>query len=242
MASGPDQSGLVAIAMLGQQFVSAGAGLLGLAVGEQGVGVEGQRRQHYFPVTVLPGRLDGAGGVGQSRRQVAAGQQDQAPDLPAGPLHVVRRAGRDLGQELVGAGEGGVPAALPVVLGGPLDALMGQVALHPPRAGRLAPPAPPRWLPHPHMQIQGGVLLVGLGDRLPDRQRCPDCSLGVVLVGGRGAEQGHHGIADELLHVRRSAPGRPGAGRSRGGQARTSSMSSRSDRLVNPTRSQNFNP
>jgi hypothetical protein len=50
------------------------------------------------------------------------------------------------------------------------------------------------------MQIQGGVLLVALGDRLPDGQRGPHRPLRVVLVRGRGPEQGHHGVADELLH------------------------------------------
>jgi hypothetical protein len=50
------------------------------------------------------------------------------------------------------------------------------------------------------MQIQGGVLLIALGDRLSDGQGGPDCSLGVVLVGARGPEQRHHGVADELLH------------------------------------------
>jgi hypothetical protein len=50
------------------------------------------------------------------------------------------------------------------------------------------------------MQIQRGVLLVELGDRLPNRQGGPDGSLGVVLMGDGGAGQGHHGIADELLH------------------------------------------
>jgi hypothetical protein len=37
------------------------------------------------------------------------------------------------------------------------------------------------------------------GRELADRQGCPDRTLGVVLMGDRGAEQGHDGIADELL-------------------------------------------
>jgi hypothetical protein len=50
------------------------------------------------------------------------------------------------------------------------------------------------------MQIRCWVGLVELRHRLPDGQGGPHRSLRVVLVGGRGAEQGHHGIADELLH------------------------------------------
>jgi hypothetical protein len=59
-------------------------------------------------------------------------------------------------------------------------------------------------------------------------------------VGGWGAEQGHDGVADELLHRPAIAlqvgpqPGVVGAS-----TARTSSTSSRSDRDVKPTRSQN---
>jgi hypothetical protein len=42
-------------------------------------------------------------------------------------------------------------------------------------------------------------VLVQLGDRLQDPQPGPDGALGVVLVRERRAEDGHHGIADELL-------------------------------------------
>jgi hypothetical protein len=52
----------------------------------------------------------------------------------------------------------------------------------------------------PDLQSQCGVSLVQLGDRLPDGEGGPDRPLGVVLVGHRRAEQGHHGVADELLH------------------------------------------
>ena len=50
------------------------------------------------------------------------------------------------------------------------------------------------------MQIKTGIGLIQLGDSRLDGQRRPNGSLRVVLVGGRGAEQGHHRITDELLH------------------------------------------
>jgi hypothetical protein len=37
-------------------------------------------------------------------------------------------------------------------------------------------------------------------DPVPDREPCADGTLGVVLVRDRSAEDGHHGVADELLH------------------------------------------
>ena len=39
-----------------------------------------------------------------------------------------------------------------------------------------------------------------LGEPVADRQRSADGSLGIVLVSDRGAEERHHGVADELLH------------------------------------------
>ena len=38
-----------------------------------------------------------------------------------------------------------------------------------------------------------------LGERVPNRERRTDRPLGIVLVRDRGAEHGHHGVADELL-------------------------------------------
>ena len=58
----------------------------------------------------------------------------------------------------------------------------------------------------PHREVEAGVFLVQLGDRLEDPQRRPDGPLGVVLVRDRRAKDGHHGVADELLDgARRSA-------------------------------------
>jgi hypothetical protein len=53
--------------------------------------------------------------------------------------------------------------------------------------------------PDPDRQTEPGVGLVELVDRVDDREGAPDRPLGVVLVGDRRPEHGHHGVADELL-------------------------------------------
>ena len=53
--------------------------------------------------------------------------------------------------------------------------------------------------PHPHLQVEPGIGLVQLRDRLQDPQPRPHGPLGVVLVRDRGAANGHHRIAHELL-------------------------------------------
>jgi hypothetical protein len=50
------------------------------------------------------------------------------------------------------------------------------------------------------LQLERRLGLVQLADRIANRQRGANGSLGVVLVGDRGAEDGHHRVADELLH------------------------------------------
>ena len=47
--------------------------------------------------------------------------------------------------------------------------------------------------------VDGGADLQLLADRVADRERRPHRALGVVLVRDRRAEDGHHGVADELL-------------------------------------------
>ena len=54
--------------------------------------------------------------------------------------------------------------------------------------------------PHPHLQVEPGIGLVQLLDRLEDAKGGPDRALGVVLVCDRGSEHGHDRIPDELLH------------------------------------------
>ncbi len=54
--------------------------------------------------------------------------------------------------------------------------------------------------PHPNVKLPRVVALVQLGDPLSDGQRSADGALGIVLAGGRRAKDGHHGVADELLH------------------------------------------
>ena len=51
----------------------------------------------------------------------------------------------------------------------------------------------------PHLERERRVCRVQLGDRLEDAEAGPDGTLGVVLVGDRRAEDGHHRVADELL-------------------------------------------
>ena len=51
----------------------------------------------------------------------------------------------------------------------------------------------------PHLELELGLSLVQLGDRLDDPKPCADCPLGIVLVRDRRAENSHDGIADELL-------------------------------------------
>lgn len=109
------------LGQLGQQLVNSGAGLLDLAVGQQGTGVEGERRQQRFRISHLSGELHGAGGVGQGTGQLATGQPDQSSNESADALHEVRRACLGLGDELVGAIKGSLSVALPVAL----DNLLG---------------------------------------------------------------------------------------------------------------------
>src|SRR5918992_4453018 len=52
----------------------------------------------------------------------------------------------------------------------------------------------------PHAEPESS-LFVQLGDRIPNRERRPDATLGIVLVGDWSTEERHHGIADELLHA-----------------------------------------
>ncbi len=51
----------------------------------------------------------------------------------------------------------------------------------------------------PNLQRERRIGLVHLRDRLLDRQRCADRSLGIVLVGDGGPEDADNGVADELL-------------------------------------------
>ena len=48
-------------------------------------------------------------------------------------------------------------------------------------------------------RVHGGADLQLLADRVADRERRPNRALGVILVGDRRAEHGHHRVADELL-------------------------------------------
>ena len=54
--------------------------------------------------------------------------------------------------------------------------------------------------PHPHLQVELGISLVQLLDRLQDPQPRPHRPLRVVLVRHRSTERGHDRITDELLH------------------------------------------
>ena len=82
--------------------------------------------------------------------------------------------------------------------------------------------------------------LAVLGERVADRERRPHRALRVVLVCDRGAEDGHHGVADELLdgaaEALELASGRV-RGRAGAAGARPPGPS-RSARAVKPTRSQ----
>ena len=51
----------------------------------------------------------------------------------------------------------------------------------------------------PDVEVEPFVLLVELGDSLPDRKRRADRAFGIVLVSLRGAEQREDGVAAELL-------------------------------------------
>ena len=51
----------------------------------------------------------------------------------------------------------------------------------------------------PHLQLEPGLPLVQVGDRLQDAQAGADRPLGIVLVRYRCTEDGHHRVADELL-------------------------------------------
>src|SRR5215213_2397752 len=51
----------------------------------------------------------------------------------------------------------------------------------------------------PHRQLGGGMGLVQLGDRVEHAQRAPYRPLRVVLVDRRDTEDGHDGVADELV-------------------------------------------
>jgi hypothetical protein len=48
----------------------------------------------------------------------------------------------------------------------------------------------------PHLERQRAARA---GDRVADRERGAHAALGVIVVGRRDAEHGHHGVADELL-------------------------------------------
>jgi hypothetical protein len=52
----------------------------------------------------------------------------------------------------------------------------------------------------PDGEVQTLTLVVQLRDRVDDAERGANGAFGVVLVGNRGPEHGHHGVADELLH------------------------------------------
>ena len=54
--------------------------------------------------------------------------------------------------------------------------------------------------PDANLERERRVLRVQVGHRLQDAEAGPDGSLGVVLVGDGRAEDGHHRVADELLH------------------------------------------
>ena len=54
--------------------------------------------------------------------------------------------------------------------------------------------------PDAHLERERRVLRVQLGHRLQDAKAGPDGALRVVLVRDRRAEDGHHRVADELLH------------------------------------------
>ncbi|MEX2275777.1 MAG: response regulator transcription factor [Actinomycetota bacterium] len=54
--------------------------------------------------------------------------------------------------------------------------------------------------PYPDVQPADRVLTVELVDRFQDLQRCADRPLRIVLVSDGGAENGDHGVADELIH------------------------------------------
>jgi hypothetical protein len=53
--------------------------------------------------------------------------------------------------------------------------------------------------PGSDVEVEPLVLLVQLGDSLPDRERCADGALGVVLMGFRRAEKRENCVAAELL-------------------------------------------
>jgi hypothetical protein len=50
------------------------------------------------------------------------------------------------------------------------------------------------------VQIERRVRLVELLDGVAGGERSANGALGVVLVSDRRSEDGHHGVADELLH------------------------------------------
>src|SRR5207247_9083088 len=52
----------------------------------------------------------------------------------------------------------------------------------------------------PDGKVQARTLLVQLRDRIGDPERRAHGAFGVVLVGDRSTEHGHHRVADELLH------------------------------------------
>ncbi len=54
--------------------------------------------------------------------------------------------------------------------------------------------------PYPHLQVETGIGLVQLHDRIKDRKARAYRPLGVVLVRHRSAAHSHHRVADELLH------------------------------------------
>ncbi len=54
--------------------------------------------------------------------------------------------------------------------------------------------------PHPHLQVEIGIGLVQLLDRLQNPQPSPHRPLGVVLMRHRSPAHGHHRITDELFH------------------------------------------
>ena len=51
-----------------------------------------------------------------------------------------------------------------------------------------------------HLELEGRIALVELGDCRADRESGPNGALGIVLVRHRSAEERHDGIADELLN------------------------------------------
>jgi hypothetical protein len=52
----------------------------------------------------------------------------------------------------------------------------------------------------PHSKVEGRILLVQLADRVEHPEAGPHGALRVVAMRNRGAEDGHHRVANELLH------------------------------------------